>query len=270
MKQCLLILLFFTSTQIKADDKADQILEEGKLLYRLEKASWNATDDFLMRSSHLLDQVGGYLSYESKESKVVTIFFSRSKPYEIMHRYTFDSLPAMFPIEIDSLDKSPNELELDLITIRQDAMSRLQTNSDGFFSFYENSSLNPIPIIDGKTRRVFIIAGASVPNLVLLGNDYLLEYNKKNQLKEKNKIHNSLIQFPYSGEGGNTLTSTMHSHVLSDYISSTDICTLLLYREYVEWKQHTVISKKYVSILDMDKETLAILTREAWDRISRH
>jgi len=38
---------------------------------------------------------------------------------------------------------------------------------------------------------------------------------------------------------------------------------LLLHKDYVEWKQHYVMGKKYVSIFDMEKETLAVLTLKA-------
>ncbi len=52
----------------------------------------------------------------------------------------------------------------------------------------------------------------------------------------------------------------MHSHVISDLINPTDICTLLLYKEFVDWKTHYVMSKKFVSIFDLEKETLSVIT----------
>jgi hypothetical protein len=42
-----------------------------------------------------------------------------------------------------------------------------------------------------------------------------------------------------------------------------------LYKEFVEWKQHYVVSKKYVSIFDLEKEELMIMTKEAWDKIGQ-
>lgn len=86
--------------------------------------------------------------------------------------------------------------------------------------------------------------------------------DRKNNFKDKSEIHNSMLQFFYKSENGeNEITSSYHSHALSEYISSTDICTLLLYREFVEWKQHLVISEKEVSIFNLEQETLVTMKR---------
>ena len=93
-------------------------------------------------------------------------------------------------------------------------------------------------------------------------------YNKNNKFKGKEKIHNSIIQLESrSNKPKIKFEQTIHSHVLSDYINSTDICTLLLYKDYVEWKKHIVISKKQVSIFDLEKESLFTMTRKAWDKV---
>jgi hypothetical protein len=85
------------------------------------------------------------------------------------------------------------------------------------------------------------------------------------------KIHNSILQFPYnSGDKENKMVETFHSHIVTEYISSTDICTLLLYKNYVEWNKHIVMNKKEVSIFDMEKETLFTMKRKAWERIDEH
>ncbi len=96
-----------------------------------------------------------------------------------------------------------------------------------------------------------------------------MTYNKKNEFVKKKKLHNTLIQFLYKSENkDNPTVSTIHSHVITKYITSTDICTLLLYKDYVEWKQHIVISEKEVSIFDMEKEILVTMKRKAWEKIN--
>lgn len=267
MQKIIIVLLLLSSSIFYAQNKeADKILNEGKLLFRLEKASWHGTDDMLARFKTKKDSVGGYLSYESTDNKINTIFFSRFDSDKILIRYVFDSLPK--PIEIDTLKHNATDLEKNLISIRQDARDRTYTNEDKFFSFYDNTSLNFIPVIDDKERNVFVLTGPQVSGVVLLGNDYKLSYDKKNRFKKKEKIHNSILQFPYtSGDKENPMVSTIHSHVITKYISSTDICTLLLYKNYVEWNQHIVISEKEVSIFDLEKESLFIMKRKAWEKI---
>ena len=62
----------------------------------------------------------------------------------------------------------------------------------------------------------------------------------------------------------------MHSHLPStgEYITATDICTLMLYEKYPGWKQYYVISPSYVSIWSCEKDELVILTKKAWDSIN--
>ncbi|MFW5804614.1 MAG: hypothetical protein ACOCWG_05235 [bacterium] len=270
MKKRTLILIAFCISLITNGQDSDEILAEGKLLYRLEKASWKGTDDFLSRFPDKRNLIGGYLSYESDSHKIANIFFSSVNNDSLLVRYLFDSIPDS-PLQIDTINLKITEHEKDLIEIRQDAIQRISNNSDNFFTFYKNTSLNPIPLITNKEKRVFILTGPQISNVVIIGNDYLLEYDKQNKLKDKIQIHQSLLQYPYkSDDPENKLESTYHSHVVSEYINSTDICTLLLYKDYVEWKQHYVMSKKYVSIFDMEKENLVIITKKAWDKINKH
>lgn len=74
-----IILLFILSNAFahSQNKKSEKILNEGKLLFRLEKGSWYGTDDFLARFKNKRDSIGGYLSYQNSENKINTIFFSR-------------------------------------------------------------------------------------------------------------------------------------------------------------------------------------------------
>jgi hypothetical protein len=265
-KNVIFLFLLFNLTLISYSQETQKILEEGKLLYRLEKASWYGTDDMLVRFTDLRENIGGYLSYESENHKVVNIFFSKTNPYEILFRYYFDSLPQVKPYQIDTTNHIASQYEYDLITIRQEALNQIKVNKDDFFTFYKKTSFNLIPLIKNGKKRVFIITGPSNSGVVIIGNDYLLTYNKKNKFKKRIKIHQTMLKLPYKSEDTtNQLKLTVHSHVLSDCISSTDICTFLLYKEFVEWKQHYVISKKYVSIFDFETENLVILPKKAWE-----
>lgn len=270
MKRFFLIFTaVFTMTIFSFGQKTDKVLEEGKLLYRLEKASWYGTDIFLERFSHKRDIAGGYLSYLNENNQIVNIFFEKENLSRILVRFVFESLPQENPIKIDTLNIEATKQEIELIAIRQDAVQKFSENKDGFFSFYENTSFNVIPLIRNGKRQVFILTSSQISNVVFIGNDYLLTYDKKNNLVKKEKLHNSILQFQgKSGDSENPIVSTHHSHVLSDLITSTDICTLLLYKDFVEWKQHYVISKKYVSIFDLEKESLYVMTTKAWKQIS--
>jgi hypothetical protein len=265
MKLLIAFLIPFCEVSAKEPDAA-KLLAEGKLLYRLERASWLATDHLLDAHPEIRDSIGGYLSYPSDEG-VTTIFFRRDDPHHLLRRYHFDHLPED-PIKIETNGMAA-ENEKDLIAIRQDAIAQIMANEDGHFRFYENASFNPIPLITGKERKVYILTGPQVEGVVLLGNDHLLTYDRRNKCISRKKLHNTLITFPTrSDESAGEAESTIHSHVNSAAIDVTDICTLLLYKDYVTWKQHLVISKTHVSIFNLEKEELVIMTRKAWDRMA--
>jgi hypothetical protein len=259
-----LIFCFMQISAFSRDNLSSSILEEGKLLFRLEKASWYATDFFLENFKDKRDSIGGYLSYQNKD-KVVSIFLNRYDSTKVLVRFTFDFIPKQTPLLIDLENKNQSNEEIELIKIRKDALNRINSNTDGFFKFYKYTSMNPIPIINENGSRVFVLTGPQRNGDVLIGNDYVLTYNTKNEFEKKEKLHNSLVPIPYKMQDKSAVM-TMHSHILSDYITSTDICTLLLYKDYVDWKSHIVMSAKYVSLLNLETESLEIMTKEDYEK----
>lgn len=264
-----LITFFILSSLSSFSKKTNpkQTLELGKSMFKMEKASWNSTDHFLENYSHLRDSIGGYLSYIDDDKFTYSIFFSKNNNNRILARYKFNSNSNKQPMSIDLNNHNATDKERDLITIRQDAINRFYKNSDAYFKFYENTSYNFIPIISNNKNTVFIITAPTKHGNVIIGNDYKLTYKKNNKYSKKERLHNSIIYIPYKNSKGKIMT-TMHSHVISDIIDPTDICTLLLYREYVEWKQHIVISKKYASIFDLEKETIVVMDKDDYFKIS--
>ncbi|MFY0605451.1 MAG: hypothetical protein JXR10_01980 [Cyclobacteriaceae bacterium] len=266
----LTLLLILSVLQLKAQKPdSEAILKEGKQLYRLEKAAWYSTDHFLANFQDQRDSIGGYLSYEGTDGLVYSIFFSRFDNFQILARYQFQNTPTPEPNWVSTKDNTPISLESDLITIRQNTMNMIYAEGNDFFTFYENTSFNPIPIIDGNERRVYVLTASQKQGSVFIGNDYLLEYDLSNNLKSKIKLHNSLIELPFKAPNGQKVTATMHTHIISEHIDPTDICTLLLYKDYVDWSQHITINKKYVSILDLQNENLAIMTKKAFEKMRK-
>jgi hypothetical protein len=56
---------------------------------------------------------------------------------------------------------------------------------------------------------------------------------------------------------------SIHSHVLEDqpFITSTDICSFLLYKDFIKLSNHVVVSENYICIFDVVKETLMIVPK---------
>ena len=260
------IVLFFGTMGFAQTSETDKALEEGKKLYRLEKASWYSVDDFLERFKSKQDSLAGYLSYFNDQGNVITIFYGRDTS-QILVRYEFENVPTRKPILIDTRNRTPEAVEEVLITLRQDAKKRVAANLNGFYKSYEHTTLSYIPIYHENDKKVYVMTASTKKGIITMGNDYLLHYNNNNKFVKEEKFHHSLIQLPaQSKDKKSKLESTTHTNVMSDYIDATDICTLLLYKDFVEWKKHIVLSDKEVSVFVLDTELIYTMSRKEWDK----
>jgi hypothetical protein len=264
----LLIILScqITFGQSKTERETSKIVEEGKMLYKSEMASWYGTDIFIEKYKER-EKIGGYLSYTVNDISRC-IFFSKEEKSKVIGRMDFD---VTFKIENAKTDLNERELtknEFDLFEMRTIALKII--NSDTIFKRYENSNLNLIPIINGKEKKVYVLSGPKKNGVMIFGNDYLLNFDENNKLLSRKQLHKNIIPMEFGGK--DEIEVSMHSHLpeTGDFITPTDICTLMLYAKFAKIKQHYVISKKYVSIWDCEKEILAIMTTKAWKKISEH
>lgn len=243
---------------------AEEITEEGKYLYRLETASWYGSDIFL-DSFKERERIGGYFSYLDKEIPKC-LFFSKGEKPRVIGVVSFGDIKIVETATIDFKERDFKENERHLYNIRKKALTEVQQDSI-LFKSYTNTNLNLIPYIRNGERKVYALTGPKVAGVVLFGNDYLLTFDNQDNLLSKKEIHQNLI--PIEFEKGQNAVASVHSHApeTGDFITPTDICTLMLYAKFAEWKRHIVISKNYVSIWNCEAETLVIITREEYDRM---
>ncbi|MFR9166203.1 MAG: hypothetical protein ACLVKO_08325 [Dysgonomonas sp.] len=241
---------------------AKGIADEGKILYRLEMASWYGTDIFLEHYNNQSD-IGGYFSYIQGDS-AKCIFFSREENPIMLGIVTFDSTYTINKASIELKTRAFNDYENHLFQIRQKALTEIY--SDSLFLTYLNTDLNLIPLMYKGERKVYVLTGPKESGVVIFGNDYLLTFDENNNLQSKKMLHRNIIPIRYNDESQNV---TMHSHLpeTGDFITPTDICTLMLYEKFAGWKRHLVISENYVSIWDCDSNKLIIKTKEEFGEI---
>ncbi|QHS54898.1 hypothetical protein GWR56_04800 [Mucilaginibacter sp. 14171R-50] len=129
-----------------------------------------------------------------------------------------------------------------------------------------------MPLIRGGHKRVYVLSAPKTDGVVLYGNDYLIDFDKTNQIASVKRIHNSLISASAGDKSdtAKTVLEFIHSHVegKEPFMTATDICTTMLYQHLTTWKQSIVISKNYVSIWDCDKRLMFVLTMDAWKKIA--
>ncbi|MBC6989275.1 hypothetical protein [Hymenobacter sp. BT491] len=263
----LIALTFLIYTQVFSQGNKDiiNIKKEGKYLYRSEMASWLGSDIFTEKFKEQQENIGGYFSYPDNE-RTNCVFFSKDTVPKVIATISFDSTYNISKAIVDSKERAFLDSENDLYTIRRKALEIIRT--DTLFKVYQNTRLNLIPIIQGDERKVYVLTGPQVSNVVIFGNDYKIDFNKFNEPTNRARIHKSIIPIEYKQDEQKGAVS-MHSHLpeTGEYITSTDICTLMLYEKFVKWKQHIVISKTYVSIWNCDDDQLLTLTKKAWEKI---
>jgi hypothetical protein len=138
------------------------------------------------------------------------------------------------------------------------------------YKSYKNTNFNTIPLIGEKESKVYILTGPQNSGVVIIGNDYVLNFNEKDSLISQKKIHKSIIPLEY-GDNNKEEVATMHTHLpeTGDFITATDVCTLMLYGKYTKWQSHYVISKNYYSMWDFSKNGFVILTKEVFEKIAK-
>jgi hypothetical protein len=228
-------------------------------------ASWHGTDLILARFKDINRIMGGYFSYQNGD-KYSCIFYTKGPNPDVIAMVTFDSSYNTATADVNDISRPFTTIEKKLFTLRTLASEEIQ--KDTLFKSYENTNLNVIPMISGNEDRVYVLTGTSVPNVVILGNDYLIRFSKDGKLIEKSALHNNIIPIRSAEEEGKVVVGSMHNHQeeTGSFITSTDICTLMLYGRFTKWKQHIVMSSNYVSVWYFGINSLAIMPRDQWEK----
>lgn len=266
----ILTLLAMTALgQKNPTEEAQPIVAEGKLLYRSEMASWYGTDLFLEIYPNR-ENIGGYFSYLEGDS-ATCIFFSKAENPKVIGTISFDSTYSVKTAKTNLTERDFTSMENDLYQIRKIALQELITNTNGFFTFYKNTNPNLIPLIRGQEKKVYILTGPQTSGVVIFGNDYMLTFDNNNTIVAKKRLHKNIIPIEYGKtQDGKEVTGAVHSHLpeTGEYITATDICTLMLYAKFAAWKTYTVISTKYVNLWNCETNTLTVIPRNAMERIN--
>ena len=133
----------------------------------------------------------------------------------------------------------------------------------------ENITFRRLVHLGDNGFSIYLLPNGIVKSLVPFGNDYRLDFNAKGKLKHVEHFHQELIPVESNPllEADEEAAAGVHTHAStgSGYITPTDIATLLLYKEYVAWNFHVVLSPKWASIYSMETGELVIEPREKFE-----
>lgn len=268
----ILLMLFAGSvfSQKKLDKDVQAIVDEGKMLYKSEMASWHGTD-IVMEQYPDKEKLGGYFSYIDQDT-IKCIFYSRAENPKVLSTIKFDTTFNLETVKSDFTERNFTANEKDLHDIRKIAFEALVSNPDGFFKFYDNTNPNIIPFINEKEKKVYILTGPQKSGIIIFGNDYLLTFDKSNKIKSKKPLHQNIIPIDFENvDADGEIGMTMHSHLpeTGDYITATDICTLMLYSKFAQWKTHNVVSKNYLNIWSCEANELSLIPMSTLNKINK-
>lgn len=252
-----------------ATPPTEAILAEGLRLYQSERSSWVATD-LMLATTIDRSQIGGYLSYFEGDS-VRTIFWAHEAAGAVgtplLASYTFPRQD----VRVETANFRPlthfTTHEAQLFRIRQAAMAELNSGKKDY-TLQPKTSLNLALVEEARETKVYVLTGPEESGILPIGNDYLLTFSPSGQLKSTERLHNSYLPMS-QGKGKSEIRAMLHSHLEAHpYITPTDICSILLYRNQLPAHQHYVIGQEYVSIFDIDKQELVIITRKAFEKMT--
>ncbi len=244
MKQLTILFLLMTtffnsySQDNELQLKLDSILAEADLLYKHEKAVWNATD-LLMADKKVKKKYGGYVVSMTGDSVLVT-FFNKDQNGSIA-RYTFTAADLIKPCIVSWEPSALTGPEKELLDIKTKIAGQL-SDSKYDVTITEGFDPNFILLKDNAQFRFYIIMGTHEDGVIPFGNDYLFVSDTLGNIKTWQKLHSIMIP-TYSKMGGAKVTSSSHSHLkTTPYITATDICTFRLYGKLCGQKEFSVLS----------------------------
>jgi len=251
----------------RLDQITDSITNEGKTLYRSEWASWYGTDVFVDKCKSIANQAGGYFSYETPDS-LINLFFTKGDMPSVLARIYFGKELNSRNYRLDTMRHQLSTTERGYYDTRAAVSTRIRT--DTIFKYFKNTNLNIVPLIEKDIRRAYVLTGTSASGVVIFGNDYLINFDKNNDITSVKKLHKNMMPAYPKADTSKIQVGGMHTHLpeSGEFMTATDICTVMLNEKFTDWKTYYTISKNYISIWDCKKNELVILTMDAWKRIS--
>jgi len=246
---------------------ADSIKAEGEKLYRSEWASGHGSSIFSTNYAEKKLLSGGYFSYETNKD-LVNIFFSKDTDPKVIATIKFNQKLDDVKYKIDTTTRKFTDIEKEIYTIREKTVDVIKT--DTLFQFHPNTDHNLVPIVENGIKKVYIITAQTSSLEVLLGNDYLINFDSENNIINKIKLHNNLIPLPNGGAQVIEASSHVHLGKTSDFITATDVCIFKFWKPKITWVITFVQSAGYVSAWHFRDEYLDIYTQAQWEKIMKN
>ena len=257
---------------------SDSIIKEGYELYYLEKASWTSTD-FIKKKYGPFSEINNYLGYMSYKDQdtIFSIYYKMiDSNIKVFETYKFNNTSILESMMVVSETRDMNNIEKYMLKCLNQ-IEKLQDTIPFYFT-PPNAGKNLVFLREGNQFRLFILTGTFEHDVIPFGNDFVFKFDSEGESMIGGQIHPTVVfdkdssKVPEKYGSYDPVKQTKnsngvyevcdHKHFGStpDFITSADICNILLYgksKSYIVW------SRKFISIFTPnDKEPLSIFTRK--------
>ena len=233
----------------------DSIVREAMTLYFYEKTAWLGGDKFADECKNAA-KIDGVLTLPNQDAAISTLY------YNLEERKCYYEFTASFQQGTTSSSTDVRDLsdyELYMIHLKNHCSEQIVSVGIlvGVSPDFGSLNMEMVPLNENLTR-VFILSGTSHDKVIPFGNDYSFDFDAEGHLVGYRKYHSRLI--PAELSDTNQITELVHSHLHGNpYITSTDICTFLLYgAELYNLKEFSVYSVDYGCYFKFHVETMSI------------
>lgn len=259
MKKTLLIALgalcnTYASAQENLYQIADSIRSEGILLYQHLQICRTGVELLEADTTGRVQlQASGFLSYRDGNGYMLMMPHRASSNRPVITSYRFDStLNAQTAHRHVGREMTTYEAEVWELW----KMVTLMVQKDPGFKKVRDTYFMVVPMIEGESRKVYVLSAATRNNFFALGNDYLLHFNSAFELVSKQQFHTHNLMTPY----GRKSSGHIHSES-APYISATDVCAFMLHPKAFAQESLKVYSPTFVSEWNFRDKTLDIIPR---------
>lgn len=122
-------------------------------------------------------------------------------------------------------------------------------------------------IIENKSDRFdsYMIPQQNDNKNIIFGDDYLFVYKPNGEFKDFKHLHNNPIPMPLKKPSDVEIILHTHSNRNSKFITELDIANLIVCKDKLQWTEHFVVSKKYVSIFNISDMVLKIEMKKDYE-----
>ncbi|MEX0965669.1 MAG: hypothetical protein WD077_00395 [Bacteroidia bacterium] len=261
----LLIFLTSLSAQPVPDEMRDSIIKEGRNISTTRFAANSAIAAF--GSKQKFSGLDGYITYK-KGSIWINVFYAKSgDSILVQHTLNTNDLKNPGAWSFSDVKRKPSELEGELMKVREAVLEDLSLDTD-FYDFYDDLGFEPVILPKKDKYYVYLMPTSPEKEYVLFGNDYLLVLDASGNIQRREKLHSEIHSLPAKPEGQGTTMGSMHEHHDDESVlpTPTDIAVLLYNKDRVDWDQHIILSKKFMSIFYLDQEGMAIFPAGSYDK----